>query len=161
MNIEVLIGEAGSIEVNKAELEKHPAVMDYIWNYGLRQMLNDVHAGETAKKTPDSETRKANKRALVEKKLASLLAGEVAQARLGGDPVEKEMRAMAEADLKAKLRSLGKKVGDYDKKVWAEVVGKQVAKNAEAYRKAAEAKLAIKPEGLKSADADDILAMLG
>ena len=57
---------------------------------------------------------------------------------------------MAENDLKAKIRALGKKVGDIDKKVMAELITKQVAANEESYRKAAEAKLAIKPKGIES-----------
>lgn len=155
----VKIGEAGTIEVNVAKLKEMANVSEYIFMYGLKQMLNDVHAGETAKKTPDDATRKANKLALVEKKLASLMAGEVAQERVGSGltPVEREMRSMAEADLKRKLAGIGKKVSDYAKDVWADVVGKQVAKNEAAYRKAAEAKLAIKPEAV---EVDDILDLL-
>lgn len=155
----VKIGEAGTIEVNVDALKAMAQVSDYIWHYGLKQMLNDVHAGETAKKTPDEKTRVANKRALVEKKLASLMAGEVAQERVGGglSPVEREMRNMAEADLKRKLAGIGKKVSDYEKSVWQSVIGKQVEKFADKYRAAAEAKLAIKPE---VDDTDDILALL-
>lgn len=155
----VSIGEAGEIEVKANNF--NTAVTQYIFQYGLKQMLNDVHAGETKAKTADDATRKANKLALVEKKLASLYAGEVAQARVGstGSPVEREMRAMAEADLKAKIKSIGKKVSDYEKDVWTKVVGKQVEANEAAYRKAAEAKLAIKPE-TNAGDADELLAML-
>lgn len=156
---QVLIGEAGSIEVDESKFNE--AVRAYIFNYGLKQMLNDVHAGETAKKTPDDETRKANKIALVEKKLASLYAGEVAQSRAGGgDPVMREMRAMAEVELKAKLKAIGKKVGDFDAKVWKEVIAKHVMANETRLRPAAEAKLAIKPD---TADIDmgDALEFLG
>lgn len=140
------IGEAGSIDVDESKFTE--AVRAYVFNYGLKQMLNDVHAGETKAKTADDATRKANKLALVEKKLASLYNGEVAQARVGatGSPIEREMRAMAEADLRVKVKAAGKKVSDFDKGVWAEVVGKQVKAHEAKYRAAAEAKLAIKPE---------------
>lgn len=154
--INIGLGEAGEITVDSSKFTE--TVQSYIFNYGLKQMLNDVHASMTAKVEADADKRKANKLALVEKKLASLYAGEVAQARVNsGDAVMREMRAMAETDLKAKLKIVGKKVSDYDKAVWQTVIGKQVAANEAAYRKAAEAKLAIKPEA--AAD-DDILAML-
>ena len=149
-------GEAGQITVDVTKL--NATVQAYVFGYGLKQMLNDVHAGETAKKTPDDATRVANKQALVAKKLASLYAGEVAQARVGqsGDPIAREMRAMAEVDLKAKLKTIGKKVGDFEKSVWAAAVGKQVAAGEAAYRKAAEKKLAIKPAAV---EVDDIMAL--
>lgn len=135
--VEISLGKGGSIQVDVEKLNQHPAVVDYIFHYGLKQMLNDVHASEK-----DAEAKKG----LSQKKLDSLYRGEVAQQRAhGGDPVMKEMRAMAEKDIKDKLRALGKKIADIDKKVLSELVGKQVAAGEAAYRKAAEAKLAIKP----------------
>lgn len=149
--VEISLGKAGSIAVDMGKLEQHPAVMEYIVQYGLKQMLNDVHA---------SEKDVAAKPGLSQKKLDSLYRGEVAQSRAsGGDPVAKEMRAMAEGDLKAKVKLAGKKFSDFDKTVWKTVVDKQLAANEEAYRKAAEQKLAIKPKGLESVD--DIMALLG
>ena len=135
-------------------------VKSYVFNYGLKQMLNDVHASITAKVEPNDAKRNEQKIAAAEKKLESLYAGNVAQPRgANGDAVGREMRAMAEADLKGKIRAIGKKVGDFDKKVWAEVVAKQVASNEESYRMAAEAKLAIKPAAVETTD--DVMALLG
>lgn len=147
--VEISLGKAGSIEVDVAKLRESQAVADYIFMYGLKQMLNDVHASE---KDPVA------KKGLSQKKLDSLLRGEVAQARVGGggDPVAKEMRAMAEADVKAKLKALGKKLSDYEADTLKAVYAKQLAANEEAYRKAAEAKLAIKPKGV---EADDIMSL--
>lgn len=140
--INISLGKGGSITVDVEKLEAHPAVVEYIFNYGLKQMLNDVHAGEK-----DASA----KLGLSQKKLDSLYRGEVAQSReSGGDPIAREMKAMAESDLKAKIKALGKQVGKIDKKVFAELVGKQMAANEEAYRKAAEAKLAIKPKGIEA-----------
>lgn len=152
------IGEAGTIDVDQSKFNE--AVRAYIFQYGLKQMLNDVHAGETKAKTADDATRKANKLALVEKKLASLYNGEVAQARVGatGSPVEREMRAMAEADIKARLKSLGKKVSDFTKEAFANAVAAHLKAHEAKYRAAAEAKLAIKPD--VAAEADDIMALL-
>lgn len=144
----VSLGKGGSITVDISKLEASSAVVEYIFNYGLKQMLNDVHA---------SEKDAAAKLGLAQKKLDSLYRGEVAQQRVGGgDPVAREMRAMAEADVKTKLKAMGKKVGDYDKEVLAKVYGKQMEANEAAYRKAAEAKLAIKP---KSVEVDDIMSL--
>lgn len=151
-------GEAGEITVDVTKLNE--TVQSYVFLYGLKQMLNDVHAGETAKKTPDEATRVANKQALVAKKLASLYAGEVAQARVGqsGDPVMREMREMAEIDLKAKIKSIGKKVTDFKKSVWQAAIGKQVAAGEAKYRKAAEKKLAVKVETVEI-DIDSLFAV--
>jgi hypothetical protein len=151
------IGEAGTISVDESKFTA--AVNSYIFNYGLKQMLNDVHASETAKKTPDDETRQANKLALVEKKLASLYAGEVAQSRAAsGDPVMREMRDMAETELKAKMKVAGRKVSDIKPEVWKEVIGKHVAANEARFRPAAEAILAIKPDA-GDIDLDDLFAV--
>jgi hypothetical protein len=147
--IEISLGKAGSIQVDVEKLEQHPAVVEYIFNYGLKQMLNDVHA---------SEKDLAAKPGLSQKKLDSLYRGEVAQQRVGGgDPVAREMREMALADIKTKLRAAGRKWSDVAKETQAKVLAAQLEKNAEAYRKAAEAKLAIKP---KAVDADDIMSLL-
>lgn len=140
--ITISLGKGGSITVDVEKLQAMPQVAEYIFNYGLKQMLNDVHAGEK---------EASAKLGLSQKKLDSLYRGEVAQSReSGGDPVAREMKAMAESDLKAKIKALGKQVGKIDKKVFAELVGKQVAANEEAYRKTAEAKLAIKPKGIEA-----------
>lgn len=137
--VTISLGKAGEIQVEVAKLLESEAVVQYIFNYGLKQMLNDVHASE---KDP------AAKIGLSQKKLDSLYRGEVAQQRVGGggDPVKREMLAMAKTDVNAKIKALGKKLGDYDKETLNSVYEKQMAANESQYRKAAEAKLAIKPE---------------
>ena len=82
------LGKAGEIEVDIAKLAASEAVVNYVFNYGLKQMLNDVHA---------SEKDLAAKVGLSQKKLDSLYRGEVAQARIGGVgvPVEKVLRLFA------------------------------------------------------------------
>lgn len=141
-NVVISLGKGGSIVVDVARLMAHPAVIQYVFNYGLKQMLNDVHA---------SEKDASAKLGLSQKKLDSLYEGKVAQSReAGGDPVAREMRVMAENDLKAKIRALGKKISDIKAETMKELVAKQVAANEAAYRKAAEAKLAIKPASVES-----------
>lgn len=144
----VSLGKGGEIKVDISKLEAFPSVVEYVFNYGLKQMLNDVHASEKDAKA---------KLGLAQKKLDSLYRGEVAQARVGGgDPVAREMRAMAEGDIKAKLKALGKKVGDIDKDLLKTAIEKQMAANEAKYRKAAEAKLAIKPEKVGELDLSDL-----
>lgn len=152
------LGEAGSLAVDIAELAKHDAVVQYVFNYGLKQMLNDVHASVTKKVQADDTKRQAAKLALVNKKLASLLAGNVAQERIGGgDPVAREMLAMAKADVKAGIAKLGKKLKDFSDESLAKAYAAQLAKHDATYREKAIAKLAIKPETDNSAD--DIMAL--
>lgn len=149
---EVSLGEAGTISVDTQALKDMPQVAEYIFNYGLKQMLNDVHASE---KDP------AAKVGLSQKKLDSLMKGEVAQARVGGggDPVAREMASMAQEAVKAKLKSLGKKIGDYPKDALAAAYAKQLEANRDSYRKAAEAKLAIKPKAGTEVDLADLLGL--
>lgn len=147
--ITISLGKGGEIKVDLDRLQGE-MVKDYIFLYGLKQMLNDVHAGE----------KEAEKKiGLSQKKLDSLYRGEIAQARVGGgDPVAREMREMAMADLTAKVKSAGKKLKDFSKEAVQKALAGLMEKNGEAYRKAAEAKLAIKP---KAVDTDDIMDLLG
>lgn len=156
----ISLGDAGEIAVDVAKMFDHEAVIQYVFNYGLKQMLNDVHAGETAKKTPDEKTRNANKLALATKKLNSLLAGEVAQARLGGDPIARLVRDMALDAVKADIRKAGKKFSDFKKENIAKGVEAKIAKFGEEYRKAAEKIVKMKPV-VADDDSDDIMALLG
>jgi hypothetical protein len=147
----VSLGKAGELTVDIAKLEKSPAVMEYIFNYGLKQMLNDVHA---------SEKDAAAKMGLSQKKLDSLYRGEVAQARAsGGDPVKREMRAMAENDVKNAAKAAGIKLANVPKDKLAAAIDGQLAKNEAKYRKAAEAKLAIKAEAAPAMDLNELLGL--
>lgn len=138
----------------KIELEKlasHKAVCEYIFRHGIKQMLGDAfstHKGSDAEKL-----------AKALKKLDSLYEGKAVQERVGGgDPVAREMRSMAEADVVKAIKAAGKKVKDFSKEALAKAIAAKLEKNADAYRKAAEKILAIKPVGV--AEDDDILAML-
>lgn len=148
--VQISLGKGGSIEVDIDRLHESKAVTNYIWLYGLKQMLNDVHA---------SEKNAAAKKGLSQKKLDSLYRGEVAQARAsGGDPVAREMRAMAIEDIKKQLAGLGKKFKSFSKESIEKAIAAKLEKNDASYRKAAEAKLAIKPEAVELDE--ELLAML-
>lgn len=140
------LGKAGTIEVDTSRFNEQ--VQEYIFNYGLKQMLNDVHAGEKDL---------ALKPALSAKKLQSLYDGNVAQIRSNGDAVARVMRELAEADVKRRLPA-SIKWSKLDRKVQQQVIDKQVAANEASYRAAAEARLAIQPESAETPD--DIMALL-
>ena len=128
------LGKGGEIEVDVAKIAEHPAVVNYIFNYGLKQMLNDVHASE----------KDANaKLGLSQKKLDSLYKGEVAQARAtsSGDKLAREMRLVATEIVRDKLRAIGKPWGKLSKDVQKSVVDKYLATYDADVRKAAQARL--------------------
>lgn len=144
------LGKAGEIEVDVAKLAASEAVVNYVFNYGLKQMLNDVHASE---KDLDAKV------GLSQKKLDSLYRGEVAQARIGGggDPVAKEMRRMVEQEIKDTIKRAGKKLSDFSKEALQTAMAKLLEKNKDEYRKLAEEKLAIQPK--KTLSSDDIMGL--
>ena len=146
------LGKAGELAVDSSKFTDQ--VKEYVFVYGLKQMLNDVHS---------QEKNVVLKPALSQKKLDSLYAGQVAQARAasGLGAVERKMRELADADLRMKMKALGKKVGDIAKDVWAGVVDKQVKAREAAYRAAAEAILAVKVEPAEAEEELDLDSLLG
>lgn len=144
------LGKGGEIEVDVSRIAAHDAVVNYIFNYGLKQMLNDVHASEKDAKA---------KLGLSQKKLDSLYRGEVAQARAtsSGDKLAREMRLVATEVLKDKLRAIGKSWGKLSKDTQKEVLDKYVAANEADLKKAAQARL----DAVKGSDSELSLAELG
>ena len=143
--ITISLGKGGEIKVDLDKLQSE-AVKDYIFLYGLKQMLNDVHAGEK---------EASAKAGLSQKKLDSLYRGEVAQARVGGgDPVAKIMRELALADITKQVKAAGKKMKDLDKEKLQAAIAMMMKKHEAAYRKTAEERLAVNAPSVK---ADDIM----
>ena len=128
------LGKGGEIVVDVAKLATSDAVVNYIFNYGLKQMLNDVHASEKDAKA---------KLGLSQKKLDSLYRGEVAQARAtsSGDRLAREMRLVAMEIVKDKLRAIGKSWGKLSKDVQKAVVDKYLVTYDADVRKAAQARI--------------------
>jgi hypothetical protein len=143
-------GEAIVVDFDK--LAKFPEVLGYIMRHGVKQMLGDAYS------THKGDHKEKMAKAL--KKLDSLYEGKAALERGGADAVGREMREMAEADVKTTVKAAGKKWADIAKETKAKVIAAQLAKNEAAYRKAAEAKLAIKPK-VETSEDDDIMALLG
>ena len=130
----VYLGKGGEITVDVSRLAAHDAVINYIFNYGLKQMLNAVHASE----------KDANaKLGLSQKKLDSLYRGEVAQARAtsSGDRLQREMRLVATEIVKDKLRAIGKSWGKLSKDVQKDVVDNYLATYDADVRKAAQERI--------------------
>lgn len=86
--VDVTIGKTGT--VRQIDFDAFADnVKAYVINYGLTQILNDAHSSVTEKAEPNAEKRAAQVEALVDKKLAALMAGDV-RARAGGvrDPIK-------------------------------------------------------------------------
>jgi ABC-type Zn uptake system ZnuABC Zn-binding protein ZnuA len=90
-------GKAGLIEVNLAEMPLN--ALEYIFAYGLKQVLTDAHS--TAK-TPDEA------KAMTGKKLDALMRGEVRmQSSRTSDPVLAEAKRLAKVKIDAALKAKG------------------------------------------------------
>ena len=76
----VAIGKGIELDVDPARFNRE--VMDHVVRIGLRNILMDSHAGATAKADPAGYIAKS--RELAEKKLASMYAGIVRVAPVGG-----------------------------------------------------------------------------
>ena len=118
-------------------------VRDHIAYIGWRNILMDSHAGMTEAKADGGDVV-ALSRAIAEKKLASLVAGEVRTATFReGDPVKAEAMKLALAAIDAALRKAGKSPSKVDSKVKREKAKEimekfmvQARKNVEAAREA-------------------------
>lgn len=144
--MQIQIGKGITVEVDrdKLGLPENPsvgngAVADHIIYIGLRNMLMDAHAGITTDE-PDYQTKA---RAVVEKKLAAMYAGEVRVAGTReGDPVRAEAKRLALSMVKAQVKVAGRKFVDLDPAKVAEAVNKLITPKllAKAETRVAEAK---------------------
>lgn len=140
---QVLIAKTHTLEVDTEALT--PAVREYIFNYGLKQVLNDAGS---AGKTPDE------KLGMAQKKLDALMRGEVARAREAVDEIGAEARRIARKRIGDALRAKGQKLKDVEAKAMDDAVAKlaQRADIMEAAREAVEAR-----RGAAVGISDDIL----
>lgn len=105
--MQINIGKLGtSIDVDVAKFAQ--PVNDYIFNYGLTQILNDCHSTVTATAEPDEAKRAAQVQALIDKKLEAMYAGDirVASARTG-DPVKAEAVRIATKAVVKHIKTAG------------------------------------------------------
>jgi hypothetical protein len=130
---QVNIGKGIELDVNFASMPQ--AALDHLLYIGARNVLMDSHASVT-KDEPDFE---AKSRAIAEKKLAALMAGEVrVSTSREGDPIRAEALRSATAVIVAALKTQGKikKMADIDAKLLREKAAELVAKRPEYLEKA-------------------------
>lgn len=109
--MQVNIGKSIALEVDVSALPEN--VMEHVIYIGLRNILMDAHAGVTS----DEPDFMEKSRAVAEKKLAALMAGEVRVAGTReGDPVRAEAIRLATEFLKSALRKAGRKLSNVDAK---------------------------------------------
>lgn len=157
----VNIGKTIELDVN---VEALPAnALEHVIRIGLRNILMDSHAGVNAKAMPEltAEQVVAQSKAVAEKKLAALLAGEVRVAgqratRASVHPVAAEMAKLATTRVKDALRAKGLKVADYKDQMERLVAG-YTAKHAEKLRADAEAIVAANREAGDDLDLEELL----
>lgn len=114
-------------------------VASHVVYIGLRNMLMDAHAGITT----DEPDYQAKARAVAEKKLAAMYAGEVRVAGTReGDPVRAEAKRLALTMIKAQVKASGRKFADLDAAKVTEAVNKLITPEllAKAAERVAEAK---------------------
>ena len=110
------IGKAGEMTINLGEMPE--TSLQYIFAYGLKQVLADAHS---AAKTPEEA------RALSQKKLEALMRGEFrASSGRTSDPVLAEAKRLARAALEAALKAKGQKLANVEKAAVADAVSKLV-----------------------------------
>lgn len=120
------------------------AVTDYIFAYGLKQVLND--AGSSGKDT-------LQKLAMAEKKLAALYEGTVRAVREGGgDPIKAEMARLAVANVNGRIRAAGRKIKEFTDEQLQVAYDRYIAANEISLRELAVERLA----QVKSAPVVDI-----
>lgn len=157
--MEINVGKGITIDVDVGKLgfgigDISTPVSGHVIYIGLRNILMDAHAG-IATDEPDYQ---AKARAVVEKKLAAMYAGEVRVAGTReGDPVRAEAMRLATDAVKAMIRKAGKKMSSYDAKALRQAAADYLAKRPELLETAK-----ARVEQAKAATADDAdLADLG
>lgn len=133
--MQVNVGKGITLEIDHTALPE--AALNHAIMIGLRNILMDSHASITTEEYPDANAREAAARAMVDKKLAALLAGEVRVASSReGDPVRAEAIRMASDIIKAALRKKGTKVSDVEPKAIREAAVKLLERDASILAKA-------------------------
>jgi hypothetical protein len=130
--MEINVGKGITIDVDAQKLDlvgadgeeyRHDTVPGHVIYIGLRNILMDAHAG-IATDEPDYQ---AKARAVVEKKLAAMYAGEVRVAGTReGDPVRAEAMRLALAQVDAMLRKAGRKPSKVEAKAKREAAQKLI-----------------------------------
>ena len=148
--MQVNVGKGIELSIDETALPR--AALSHAIMVGLRNILMDSHASITKDEYPDDAEREAAARAMVDKKLAALMSGEVrVSTAREGDPVRAEALRSATAVIVAALKKAGKikKSADVDAKLLREKAAELVAAKPEFLAKARET-----VEARKNADVD-------
>lgn len=161
--LNIIVNKTGrNIEIDEATLP--PQSVDFIFGYGMRQILNDCHS---AVKRVDFESEEAFVAAVheaVDKKLAALMSGDLTVRRASAEPVNPVERAavrMVRDIVKTALKAKGltvKKIGE--EKFDGLVKGYLESSKGEAIRQRAAEEVARQAEAMASVNIDlsDLLA---
>lgn len=148
------IGKGIEMDVDVAKL---PAdVLSHVQYIGLRNILMDAHSGVTKEKATDVV---AESRAVSEKKLAAMYAGQVRATSAGrtSDPIAAEMKKIATGMLKDVIRKAGKKMEDYSTEQKNAAVAKLIDKNPSIRTTAEKNVAATKELSKNTADLSDLI----
>lgn len=158
--MKIAAGKAGEFEVDESRF--NDAVRRYLMHHGLQRVMERCHASVT--KTTNPKDYEAVSRAVAEKKLASMYAGETGQARAGGgkrvDEVQKEIVAIAVKYVTARLAKAGKSYAKLEKEQKEKLLAHAIGANEAAWRAQAEETVAARRASVADADDDGLLELL-
>lgn len=127
--MQVNVGKGIELSIDHTALPE--AALNHAIMIGLRNILMDSHASVTKEEYPNDDEREAAARAMVDKKLAALMSGEVRVASSReGDPVKAEAIRMASDIIKSALRKKGTKLSDVEPKAIREAAVRYLATEA-------------------------------
>lgn len=145
------MGEVGTAFIELGSLP--PASLRFALQFGLRTILQNTYAGVSDP---------AEAQGLFNKKLDALLAGNVSTTRTAqGDPIAKEAKRLAEADVKARLRKAGIAFNTVSKEQMARAIDKVLETQGEALRAIAKENLDNAARLAVGEEAIDVNALLG
>ena len=166
MTITITINKTGTT----LETGDFPQVSrDFIFNYGLRQILNDCHASIQRKDfvvgddedqyADDDEAHKAFVAAVnarVEAKLAALKSGDLSTRRGSGavDPLTREMLAIAKDEVKLALQRKGIKLKDVEN--LADIVAAHMEAQSDRMTKEAKTRIAARSKKAVAVDLESL-----
>jgi len=147
----ILIKKTGRVvEIDRAKFNDR--VNEYVFTYGLTQILNDCHSSVT-KKSEDYSDDKVH--ALVDKKLAALIAGELRTPRgegSSGDPVADRAWMLAGKDIRKAMTAAGIKRADVTDEQMESAIEAHLEANLDDYMTKAKAALEAEAKAAKSVD---------
>lgn len=143
---EVTVAKFESITVDVSNLEEH--VQEFIFTYGLRQLLNDAGA---SKKTLEEKVEAA------QMKLARLHEGMTGRvAGVAKDATTGIMERLALAAVKGKIKAAGKKFDSFSEEQIEGAVSKYIAANHDALAAEAQKQIDARKDAAKRASAVDL-----